>query len=82
MCQTMDARRFPNTWHPLSIVKSRLQRQLHLKKWAYRDDEMRHITILCDDLQPRNGVAVSDDIVEYAWAILLDPFTNKFLCFL
>lgn len=40
---------------------------------------MGHITILCDDLQPRNGIAVSDDIVKYTWTILLDPFTNEFL---
>jgi hypothetical protein len=39
---------------------------------------MGHIAILCDDLQPRNSVAVSHDIVEHTRAILLDPFTNKF----
>jgi hypothetical protein len=40
---------------------------------------MGHIAVLCDDLQPRNGIAVSDDIVEYIWTILLDPSTNEFL---
>jgi hypothetical protein len=38
---------------------------------------MGHITILRDDLQSRNGVAVSHDVVEYTWAILLDPFPDK-----
>jgi seryl-tRNA synthetase len=40
---------------------------------------MGHITVLCDDLQPRNGIAVSDDIVKRMRTILLDPFTNEFL---
>jgi hypothetical protein len=40
---------------------------------------MGHITVLCDDLQPRNGIAVSDDIVKYTWTILLDPFANEIL---
>jgi len=38
---------------------------------------MRYIAILCNDLQPRNGVAVSHNVIEYVWAILLDPFQNK-----
>jgi hypothetical protein len=40
---------------------------------------MGHITVLCDDLQARNGIAVSNDIVKYTWTILLDPFTNELL---
>ncbi len=55
----MDARRFPNTWHPLSIIKQ-TTKTAGPEEWAYLDDEMGHINILCDDLQPRNGVAVSD----------------------
>lgn len=48
-----------------------------MKHEAYRDDEMGHIAILRDDLQSRNGVAVSHDVVEHTRAILLDPFMNK-----
>jgi len=44
---------------------------------CYRDDEMGHIAILRDDFQPRDGVAISYDVVEYMWAILLDPSVNK-----
>jgi hypothetical protein len=39
---------------------------------------MGHIAILRDDFQPRDGVAISYDVVEYTWAILLDPSVNKF----
>ena len=43
----------------------------------YRDDEVGHIAILRDDFQPRDGVAISYDVIEYTWAILLDPSVNK-----
>ena len=39
---------------------------------------MGHITILCYDLEPRNGVTISYDVVEYTWTVLLDPFPYKF----
>jgi len=80
MCQTVYARCFPDARHSLFTVESKTATtEEHLKIGAYRDDEMGHITVLCDDLQPRNGIAVSDDIVKYTWTILLDPFANEFL---
>ena len=47
------------------------------RKHAYRDDEMGHIAILCYDLEPRNGVTISYDVIEYTWTVLLDPFPYK-----
>ena len=80
MCQTVYARCFPDARHSLLTVESKTAKTgHHLKKWAYRDDEVGHITVLCDDLQPRDGIAVADDIVKYKWTILLDPFTDEFL---
>ena len=38
---------------------------------------MGHITILRDDLQPGDGIAISYDVIEYTWTILLDPSVNK-----
>lgn len=42
--------------------------------WHTRDDDMRYVSILCNDLQPINGIGVADNIVQKDWAIFLDPF--------
>jgi hypothetical protein len=38
---------------------------------------MGHIAVFRDDLQARDGVAVSHNVIEYTWAILLDPFLDE-----
>jgi hypothetical protein len=38
---------------------------------------MGHIAILCDDLQSRNSVAISHNVIKYTRAILLDPFRDQ-----
>jgi len=41
---------FPMPGIPFGQMSPKLQKDRTLEKWAYRDDEMGHITVLCDDL--------------------------------
>ena len=34
---------------------------------------MRHVPISRDDLQPINGFAVTDYVIEVHWSVFLDP---------
>ena len=72
----MDARCFANPRHSLFYDFGQTEIKKN-PKMPYRDDEMGHIAILRDDFQPRDGVTVSYNVIEYMWAILLDPSVNK-----
>ncbi len=38
---------------------------------AYRKNDVRHVTLLSDDLQPCYGVHVAHDVANERWAVLL-----------
>ena len=40
---------------------------------GYSEDEVRHVSVLCNDLQPRDGILISDNVRNLMGPILLYP---------
>jgi hypothetical protein len=62
---------FPMPGIPFRRLRSYLKKEC--RKHAHGDNKVRHIAILCYDFKPRNGVAVSYDVIEYMWTVFLNP---------
>lgn len=44
-----------------------------VEKGAYREDEIRHVTVASDDFEARDGVVVANNVRDLGRAVLLDP---------
>jgi hypothetical protein len=44
---------------------------------AYRDDDVRHVSILSDNLQSFHGLRISDNIFQIHRSILLNPDSSE-----
>jgi hypothetical protein len=64
MRQTMYASCFPNTRHPLQNRPLIQAEGTEMKEQKYRDDYVRAISVLGDDLESLNGVDISNDIIQ------------------
>lgn len=62
--KAVDGGSLADTWHSLLSAVWYL---------AHADDNMGHVSILCNDFQPLNGVAVAHDILKQYWTVLLHP---------
>jgi len=51
-----------------------------VREHAHRYDDMWTISILRDDLQPLNGVLVSNNVVEYDGSVLFNPVGSVSRC--
>lgn len=70
MRQTVYTCRLPDTRHALEAGEDgSVTRQRN----THRDDEVLHVPLARDYLQPLDGLRVPDDIVEYVWPVLFDP---------
>lgn len=62
----------------LARIAQQLPRQTHNGRGLSdarhaRDDDMRHVAVFGDDLEPLDGLGVADNVVEEDGAILFDP---------
>lgn len=44
-----------------------------------RDDDVGHVAILCDDLEPLDGLDIADYVVQVDWSVLFHPVVQSAL---
>jgi hypothetical protein len=67
----MYAGRFSNARH--SLEETQLSRNQVTAMGVYRDDDVRAVPVLRDDLEPVNRLLVSDDIIQDLRSVLFYP---------
>ena len=58
-------------WDEMSI------RWIHCCKGTHRNDDMRAVSVPSDDLQPVDRVRIAHHIIQYLWAVFLNPSKHK-----